>query len=146
MSSPTDDCATELLLSEHSPEVLADTIGFGIQVVLSCDHSNAAENFNPECPPCDGANDVDRVLLFLDIFTPCQENLSSSIDVDVVVHSVTVGLESLIETSLQVVSLSSLLIKFISKPFLFCGLLICFDEALSVQCILSVFLLDEFFS
>jgi hypothetical protein len=118
-SSPSHERSLKLLPLEHAPEVAAYAFSFIVEVLLSGSHSDPAEHLNTQGAASDCADHIDSILLSLYVFSPGNQYLALFIRVSIVDHSVAIGVISLVEAALKVVSLQALLFEVIPQTLSF---------------------------
>lgn len=115
--------ALEVVL--HQPEEVGELpSSILIQVVLSGYKSDSLEDFHPEGFTGDGTDGVDGVLLLLDIISPNKKDISSFVDILVVLDSSNEGAESLIPVLLGLLLESHLVLDLLVKLLRFKELLL----------------------
>ena len=84
---PLSDYSLQVLSFHQVVEVCAYSLSIAVQELLSCHHSDSLENFYPQSASRNSADHVDGVFLASDVVSPCVENISSFIDIHVVLAS-----------------------------------------------------------
>jgi hypothetical protein len=71
---------------EHVVQIFADPFSVFVKEPFSGGHPNASEHFNTQGPAGDRADDIDGVFFSAHVVTPSVENVSSFLNVHVVLY------------------------------------------------------------
>lgn len=103
----------------HIEKVGADTFSILIEVSFTGNHPDPSEYFNPQGASRDSSNYIDSVFLTANVVSPCTQDVSTLLDVNVVLDPTTMSFECCVELTLHTVTINDSSTKFIGQTSLF---------------------------
>ena len=121
--TPSQPSFSEITILEGQDELVGTSDRPIIEVLLSSRSSDSLEDLSSESLSCNGADDIDCVLLFADVADPLQEDVLELRNVDIAGFTTLEGSEGLLEVGLGSVAICSRLVEVLSQRLDLCGLL-----------------------
>jgi hypothetical protein len=137
--SPSGEGLLQVAVFRHIEEVGADTLSVLIEEPFTGNHPDPSEDFDPQGTSCDCSNHIDCVFLAAYEISPCTQDVSTLLDINVVFNPTAMSLEGSIELTLHTVTLNNSRTKLIIQTGLFKLLFLKFSGPLSHKCLPCLF-------
>ena len=99
VGSPFDKSKSHVVAWKHPKEICNGSICLFVQPSLTSSQPNSLENLNSQCSSSNSSYNIYSILFLADVISPSPKNVSSFLDISIILNSVKMGLKCRLETS-----------------------------------------------